>query len=93
MKATATCVTAGVGDLDWREATARAGGPNNPNRLWPVPVRGFDELLKRKSAQVLPFTTQAQAIPHNNNNDDVQTFNQSINTVLGTNRGQQTIKA
>ena len=46
-------VTAGVGDLDWREATARAGGPNNPNRLWPVAVSGFDELLKRKNAQVL----------------------------------------
>ncbi|KAL3153835.1 hypothetical protein ABBQ32_013411 [Trebouxia sp. C0010 RCD-2024] len=42
---------AGVGDLDWREATARAGGPNNPNRLWPVAVSGFDELLKRKNAQ------------------------------------------
>lgn len=55
VKATATCVIAGVGDLDWREATARAGGPNNPNRLWPVAVRGFDELLKRKNAQVLPL--------------------------------------
>ena len=39
--------------MDWREATARAGGVNNPNRLWPVAVRGFDELLKRKNAQVL----------------------------------------
>ena len=45
---------AGVGNLEWREATARAGGPNNPNRLWPVAVTGFDELLKRKNAQVKP---------------------------------------
>lgn len=41
----------GVGDLDWREATSRAGGVNNPNRLWPVAVSGFDGLLKRKDAQ------------------------------------------
>lgn len=71
MKAAASCVTAGIGDLDWREATARAGGPNNPNRLWPVAVRGFDELLKRKNAQVLPLSAHS----HNNtgrNNTDLQ---------------------
>lgn len=41
----------GIGDLDWREAINRAGGVNNANRLWPVAVSGFDELLKRKNAQ------------------------------------------
>lgn len=45
---------AGIGDLEWREATNKAGGANNPNRLWPVAVRGFDDLLERKKAQVLP---------------------------------------
>lgn len=45
-------IATGVGDLDWREATSRAGGVNNPNRLWPVAVSGFDGLLKRKDAQV-----------------------------------------
>lgn len=56
--------SAGVGDLDWREATARAGGPNNPNRLWPVAVSGFDELLKRKNAQVLPLCSTGNSSQH-----------------------------
>lgn len=43
---------AGIGDLEWREATSKAGGVSNPNRLWPVAVSGFDELLKRKTVQV-----------------------------------------
>ena len=57
-------VSPGVGDLDWREATARAGGANNPNRLWPVAVSGFDELLKRKNAQVLPPVIQSSVLCH-----------------------------
>lgn len=55
-------VAAGIGDLEWREATARAGGLNNPNRLWPVAVSGFDELLKRKNAQVLQSPSQQQRL-------------------------------
>ena len=43
---------AGIGDLECREATNKAGGVNNPNRLWPVAVSGFDELLTRKTVQV-----------------------------------------
>ncbi|DBA99357.1 TPA: hypothetical protein ACH3X3_011957 [Trebouxia sp. C0006] len=41
----------GVGDLEWREATNKAGGVSNPNRLWPVAVSGFDELMTRKTVQ------------------------------------------
>lgn len=52
---------AGIGDLEWREATNKAGGANNPNRLWPVAVSGFDALLQRKTAQVL-FTAQATIV-------------------------------
>ena len=46
------CVSAtGVTDLEWREAVQRAGGPNNADKLWPVLLRGFDELVARKNAQ------------------------------------------
>ncbi len=38
-------------ELAWREALARAGGPDNPDHLWPVLARGFGDLLARKAAQ------------------------------------------
>ncbi len=40
-----------VDELAWREALARAGGPDNPDNLWPVLARGFGDLLARKAAQ------------------------------------------
>ncbi len=52
---------AGIGDLEWREATNKAGGVSNPNRLWPVAVSGFDELLQRKNAQVSVSWSQAMS--------------------------------
>lgn len=42
---------ADVDELQWREALRRAGGPNNPNNLWPVQAQGFKALLARKAAQ------------------------------------------
>ena len=38
---------AGVDELQWREALARAGGPDNADHLWPVLAQGFDDLLAR----------------------------------------------
>ncbi len=52
---------AGVGDLEWREATNKAGGVSNPNRLWPVAVSGFDELMTRKTVQVSVSWCQAMS--------------------------------
>jgi len=52
---------AGIGDLEWREATNKAGGVSNPNRLWPVAVSGFDELLTRKTVQVSVSWCQAMS--------------------------------
>jgi len=40
-----------VDELQWREALRRAGGPENPENLWPVQAQGFSGLLARKSAQ------------------------------------------
>lgn len=40
-----------IDELQWREAMRRAGGPDNPQNLWPVPYNGFNGLLQRKSAQ------------------------------------------
>jgi hypothetical protein len=37
----------GVDELQWREALQRAGGPDNPDHLWPVPATGFRDLLSR----------------------------------------------
>jgi hypothetical protein len=42
---------ADIDELQWREAMRRAGGPDNPNGLWPVPYNGFNGLLERKMAQ------------------------------------------
>lgn len=39
-------------ELEWRGALHRAGGLNNPDRLWPVQAKGFKDLLARKDAQV-----------------------------------------
>lgn len=36
-----------VDELQWREAMQRAGGPDNPDRLWPVLAQGFTDLLAR----------------------------------------------
>lgn len=41
----------GVDELQWREALQRAGGPDNPDHLWPVPATGFRDLLSRRAAQ------------------------------------------
>lgn len=40
-----------IDELQWREAMRRAGGPDNPRNLWPVPYNGFKGLLDRKAAQ------------------------------------------
>jgi len=42
---------ADIDELQWREAIRRAGGPDNPHSLWPIPYNGFKGLLDRKSAQ------------------------------------------
>ena len=42
---------ADVDELQWREALRRAGGPDNPDHLWPVQCHGFKGLLERKAAQ------------------------------------------
>ena len=42
-----------VDELQWRAALQRAGGLNNPDRLWPVQAKGFKDLLARKNAQVI----------------------------------------
>lgn len=42
----------GVDELRWRAALQRAGGPDNPDRLWPVQAIGFKDLIARKNAQV-----------------------------------------
>jgi hypothetical protein len=40
-----------IDELQWREALRRAGGPDNPHNLWPVPYNGFKGLLDRKASQ------------------------------------------
>lgn len=40
-----------IDELQWREALRRAGGPDNPQNLWPIPYNGFKGLLDRKAAQ------------------------------------------
>lgn len=40
-----------VDELEWREALRRAGGVDNPDKLWPVEIVGFKGLLARKAAQ------------------------------------------
>lgn len=41
-----------VDELQWRAALQRAGGLDNPDRLWPVQAKGFKDLIARKNAQV-----------------------------------------
>lgn len=41
----------GVDELVWREALQKAGGPNNPDRLWPVLASGMSSLRAREEAQ------------------------------------------
>ena len=41
-----------VDEIQWRGAIHRAGGMDNPDRLWPVQAKGFQDLLARKDAQV-----------------------------------------
>jgi len=42
---------ADVDELAWREALQKAGGPDNPEKLWPVLAKGFGDLLARRVAQ------------------------------------------
>ena len=42
---------ADVDELAWREALVRGGGPDNPDRLWPVLATGMGDLLQREAAQ------------------------------------------
>ena len=44
--------SAGVDELQWREAMQRAGGEGNARNLWPVLALGTKDLLARKHAQV-----------------------------------------
>ena len=44
-------IPADVNELAWREALVRAGGPDNPDRLWPVLATGMGDLLQREAAQ------------------------------------------
>ena len=48
---------ADVDELQWRAALQQAGGPENPDRLWPVQAKGFRDLIARKNAQVHLATT------------------------------------
>lgn len=41
-----------VDEMRWRQALAAAGGPDNPDRLWPVLACGTRDLLARSQAQV-----------------------------------------
>lgn len=59
---------ADVDELQWREALRRAGGPDNPDRLWPVLAVGFKELIARKAAQdeaIKEHTTRLEALQQN----------------------------
>eukprot|EP00877_Chromochloris_zofingiensis_P003356 jgi/Chrzof1/13020/Cz07g16200.t1 len=40
-----------VDEWQWKQALKEAGGPDNPDRLWPVVANGFGDLLKRAQAQ------------------------------------------
>eukprot|EP00798_Chlamydomonas_sp_ICE-L_P025725 gene25725-11383_t len=40
-----------VDEMRWRQALAQAGGPNNPDRLWPVLACGPKDLLLRSATQ------------------------------------------
>uniref|UniRef100_A0A383VBV5 Nucleoporin Nup54 alpha-helical domain-containing protein n=1 Tax=Tetradesmus obliquus TaxID=3088 RepID=A0A383VBV5_TETOB len=40
-----------VDELSWKQAMRDAGGPDNPDGLWPVAANGFDDLVKRTQAQ------------------------------------------
>lgn len=42
-----------VDELQWRAALQLAGGPDNPDRLWPVQAKGLQDLIVRKNAQVI----------------------------------------
>ncbi|DBA75950.1 TPA: hypothetical protein ACH3X2_008889 [Trebouxia sp. C0005] len=70
----------GIGDLEWREATSKAGGVSNPNRLWPVAVSGFDELLKRKTVQDDALKQHAERLA--NAVDMARTLQRSEETLL-----------
>ena len=41
----------GVDELQWRAALQSVGGPDNPDRLWPVLAEGTRGLLDRRAAQ------------------------------------------
>jgi nuclear pore complex protein Nup54 len=41
----------GVDEVRWRESLAAIGGPNNPERLWPVQASGFSDLEARLNQQ------------------------------------------
>lgn len=40
-----------VDELSWKQAMRDAGGPDNPDKLWPVAANGFEDLVKRTQAQ------------------------------------------
>lgn len=40
-----------VDEVRWRQAMKEAGGPDNPDRLWPVLAVGFKDLVSRSSVQ------------------------------------------
>ncbi|KAG1666916.1 hypothetical protein FOA52_005976 [Chlamydomonas sp. UWO 241] len=42
---------ANVDEMRWRQVLAQAGGPSNPEHLWPVQAVGFKDLLARAAAQ------------------------------------------
>uniref|UniRef100_A0A7S3R929 Nucleoporin Nup54 alpha-helical domain-containing protein n=1 Tax=Dunaliella tertiolecta TaxID=3047 RepID=A0A7S3R929_DUNTE len=52
----------GVDEMRWRQAMAAAGGPDNPDRLWPVLAVGFKDLLARSAAQSAALEENSQRL-------------------------------
>jgi len=49
----------GVDEMRWRQAMAAAGGPDNPDKLWPCAAHGFRDLLARSGAQAAALDENA----------------------------------
>eukprot|EP00878_Enallax_costatus_P003171 GHUV01003371.1.p1 GENE.GHUV01003371.1~~GHUV01003371.1.p1 ORF type:complete len:463 (+),score=140.84 GHUV01003371.1:198-1586(+) len=49
-------------ELSWKQALRDAGGPDNPDRLWPVVASGFHDLLTRGQAQATALEDNRQRL-------------------------------